>query len=82
MIASVCYKPLPPPFFLHVAYLYQVLSDAIYIIIIIFMKVSAVLVRNKNLIDTTSSNIEFKLRKFPSSRRSPMANAISAGNSI
>jgi len=60
MIASVRNKPLPPTFFLHIAYLYQVLSDAIYIII---MKILALLVRNQNLIDITSTNIDFKLGK-------------------
>jgi hypothetical protein len=30
MIASVCYKPLPLPSFLHIAYLYLFLSDAFY----------------------------------------------------
>ena len=80
MIASFCNKPLPPPpFFLLIAYLYQVLSDAIYIIIIIIIiiKLSAYLVRNQNLIAIASSNIDFKLRKFLSARRSSVTNAIS-----
>jgi len=82
MIASFCNKPLPPPpFFLLIAYLYQVLSDAVYIIIIIIIiiiiKLSAHLVRNQNLIAIASSNIDFKLRKFLSARRSSVTNAIS-----